>query len=279
MTLVAAPSPSEDAFAGQVEAGRTAQLARRRRTGFPWLRLWLGSAAATALVVAAGQSEPGPSEGRERAAVDPAPVSAPPPDWESIARPAALYAIAAPDLQDLPLTYEARRDRSGAREDILTLGSAEGDAAPYLRLAAHQATVDLLQPPFFVDLARRAADAGLAVSRSAPEGGLRTKFDTAEVAEMALSGDVLRPCLAFRFSRPEAAWRVGGWLCGAGPETPSQRQLACFIDGLTLRSADNAALSALFAKAERQRDRSCIPPPRIAAATKPSPPPRNTRRR
>ena len=278
MTPVAAPA-YHDASAGRIETGRTARQARGRRAGFPWLRLWLGSAAATALVVAAGQSEPGVGESLELAAIDPAPVSAPPPDWELIERPAALYAIAVPDLQDLPLTYEARRDRSGAREDILTFGTAEGDATPYLRLAAHQTATDLPPPPFFVDLARRAADAGLAVSRSAPEGGLRTKFETAEVADVALAGEALRACLAFRFSRPEAAWRVGGWLCGAGPETPSQRQLACFIDGLTLRSADNAALSALFAKAERQRDRSCIPPPRIAAAAKPSPPARSTRRR
>jgi hypothetical protein len=272
---------AEDAHAVRPARRRTASghPARRRRSAFPWLRLCLGSGAVTALMVLAHGPEPSPADAPDWAVIEPAPISAPPPVWEALAQPAAIYAVTAADVQDLPFAHNARRGRDGAREDTLTFGTAEDGAQPYARIVARRSLQpDLHEPSFFVDLARRAADAGLAVSRSAPASGLLTKFGSAEAADAALTGAADRACLAFRLARPEAALRVGGWLCGAGGEPPSRHRLACLIDGLSLRSAEDAALSALFAEAARQRDPACAPP-RVAAAPRPAPPARTARRR
>src|SRR5215207_4618330 len=179
--------------------------ARRKRSSFPWLGLCLGSGAVTvALVVLARQPEPAILDYPERPVIDEAPLRAPPPLWQPIAQPAALFALDVPDLQGLPFAYEARRDGDDARDDTLTFGSAETDARPYARLIVHQSAHPEPQgSSFFVDLARRAADAGLAIARSAPASGLPTKFGLAEAADLALSGSVERACLGFRFSHPD----------------------------------------------------------------------------
>jgi hypothetical protein len=272
---------AQDAFAAGGRRSAQESPARRRRSEFPWLRLCLGSGAVTAaLVVLARQPEPLHHGALERVVIDPALVSAPPPTWEAIASPAALYAVEAPDMRHLPFSYDARRDRSGAREDILTFGAADDASRPHSRLTVHAYRhPDGPVASFFVDLTRRAADAGLAVTRSAPASGLQTKFGQAEMADVTLSSGAERACLAVRLARPEAALAVGGWLCGAGSEPPGPRQLRCLIDGLALRSAENASVSVLFAAAERQRDPSCAPPPRVAETARPPPPARTARRR
>jgi hypothetical protein len=273
---------ADDAFAirGPIRRPSSGSLARRKRPELPWLRLCLGSGAVTAaLVILARQPEPAILDYPERPVVDEAPLRAPPPLWQPIARPAVLFTADMPDLQGLPFAYEARRDGDDAREDTLTFGTAEADARPYVRVTGRQSTQPEPQgSSFFVDLARRAADAGLAVARSTPASGLPTKFGLAEAADLALSGSVERACLGFRLSHPDAAFRLGGWLCGPGGQPPSRRQLACLIDGLSLRGGD-AGLRAVFAQAERQRDPRCAPPARVAEVQKPSPAARNARRR
>jgi hypothetical protein len=273
---------ADDAFAIRAPLRRPSSgtPARRKRSHFPWLRLCLGSGAVTAaLVVLARQPEPAVFDGPERPVIDEAPLRAPPPLWQPIAQPTALFALDMPDLQGLPFAYEARRDGDDAREDTLTFGSAEAGARPYARLIMHQSAQPEPQgSSFFVDLARRAADAGLAVARSTPASGLSTKFGVADVADVGLSGSAERACLGFRFSHPDAPFQLGGWLCGPGGQPASRRQLACLIDGVSLRGSD-AGLRALFAQAERQRDPTCAPPARVAEAPKPTAPPRNARRR
>jgi len=273
---------ADDAFAirGPIRGPASDTPARRKRSSFPWLRLCLGSGAVTAaLVVLARQPEPAILDYPERPVIDEAPLRAPPPLWQPIAQPAALFALDVPDLQGLPFAYEARRDGDDARDDTLTFGSAETDARPYARLIVHQSAHPEPQgSSFFVDLARRAADAGLAVARSAPASGLPTKFGLADVADVALSGNAERACLGFRLSHSDAGLRLGGWLCGPRGQPASRRQLACLIDGLSLRGSDTG-LRALFAQAERQRDPACAPPARVAEMSKPAAPPRNARRR
>jgi hypothetical protein len=272
---------ADDAFAirGSIRRPASDTPARRKRSSFPWLRLCLGSGAVTAaLVVLARQPEPAILDYPERPVIDEAPLRAPPPLWQPIAQPAALFGLDVPDLQGLPFAYEARREGDEAREDTLTFGSAEADARPYARLVVqHSAQPEPRGSSFFVDLARRAADAGLAVARSAPASGLSTKFGVADVADVALSGNTERACLGFRLSHADSVFRLGGWLCGPGGQ-PARRQLACLIDGLSLRGNDTG-LRALFAQAERQRDPACAPPARVAEAPKPIAPPRTARRR
>jgi hypothetical protein len=187
---------AEDAFAIRRPNRRPAfdTPARRKRSSFPWLRLCLGSGAVTAaLVVLARQPEPAVFDGPERPVIDEAPLRAPPPLWQPIAQPTALFALDLPELQGLPFAYEARRDSDDAREDALTFGTADADARPYGRLIMHQVPQSEGQGlSFFVDFARRAADAGLAVGRSALASGVPTKFGLAEAADVALSGGVER---------------------------------------------------------------------------------------
>jgi hypothetical protein len=232
-----------------------------------------------ALVILAQQPEPTVLEWPERPAIEPASVSAPMPLWQPIVQPATVYAVDATDLQSLPFTYAARRDSFDAREDALTFGAAEADGRPHFRLVAHRSPEPQPTASFFVDLARRAADAGLAVARSAPADGLRTKFGTAEAADVVLAGGSERACLAFRFAHQDIAWRLGGWLCGTEGRPAGRRQLACLLDSVSLRAADDASLKVLFAQAERQRDPTCAAAPQVAEAPKPAAPPRNGRRR
>jgi hypothetical protein len=190
----------------------------------------------------------------------------------------ALFAVETPENLGLPALYEARAAGDEAREDILTFGTHDANARPFARLAIQQASRrEEAGSSFFVDLARLAANAGLAVTRSAPASGLPTKFGVADIGDVTLAGSAERACLGLRFSHPETAFRLGAWLCGSRGQPPTRRQLACLVDGLSLR-ADDPALKALFADAERQRDRTCTPPARVAAATK-SAPPRDGRRR
>src|SRR5215211_3752509 len=148
---------ADDAFAIRpIRRPASDTRARRKRSSFPWLRLCLGSGAVTAaLVVLARQPEPAVFDGPERPMIDEAPLRAPPPLWQPIAQPAALFALDVPDLQGLPFAYEARRDGDDAGEDILTFGSAEADAKAYARLIVQQSAHPEPQgPSFFVDLAR-----------------------------------------------------------------------------------------------------------------------------
>lgn len=251
-----------------------------RRAAFPWIRLCLGSGVVIAAVAFLAYPQvPTPATSPELPTLRRAPVSAPPPLWQPIAQPAPAYAIDAPALHGLPFAYEARRDRSGAREDILTFGAHEQEAKAHVRLIAHHGPLSEEQgSSFFVDLARRAAEAGLAVTRSAPPSGLQTKFGLAEVADVTLSGNAERVCLAFRLVHT-AAFRTGGWLCGAAGQPASRRQLACIVDRVTVLASDDPTLKAVFVQAERQRDETCAPLARVAEAPKPVPASRTARRR
>lgn len=275
---------ADDAFPAQIYGRRSASAgatAGRKRSDFPWLRVCLASSAvAAALVVLARQPELHPFEASARPRIELASSHAPPPAWERMPQPTALYAIDAPDLQGLPIRHEARRDPEGARDDTLTFGAAEDGLKPYFQLVVRlSAQPERSEASFFVDLARRAAEAGLAVTRSASPGGVRTKFGTAEVADVTLAGDAERACLAFRLPGSEALFRAGGWFCGASDPPPSRDRLACLIDGLSLRGSGDQALKALFSQAEGRRDLACAPPPRVVAASKPASASRNARRR
>jgi len=267
---------ADDAYAG-VGRRSAPSCPRRKHSRFAWLGLGCGAGMA-AVVVLAPHPEPALLDAPESPAVHPAPVSAPVPVWEPITQPAAIYAVHAPGLQGLPFTYEPRRDGSNAREDSLAFGTGEADARPYFRLVAHRsAEVEAPGASFFVDLARRAADAGFAVDRSAPADALRTKFGVAEVADVVLAGSSERACIAFRLDHPEITWRLGGWLCGAEGRPAARRRLACMLDGVSLLASDDPALKTLFAQAERQRDEACAPP--RVEAQKPAAGPRAARRR
>ena len=86
----------------------------------------------------------------------------------------------------------------------------------------------------FVETVRRAAEAGLSVTRIAPSRGVATKFGIVEAAALTLAGTGERGCQAFRLGDPESGLRIHGWSCGTGGDALDDRRLACFIDGIGL---------------------------------------------
>jgi len=184
---------------------------------------------------------------------------APAPVWSPVASTPALYAI---ERATGPLTVEARQHTSGAREDTLALGRF-GDAR-HARLTLVQGSAEPARS-FFVDIVRRAAQAGLAVSRNAQSRMVTTKFGSVEAASMTLVGRREQECQAFRFSDGESGFGFQGWMCGADGAAMDDAHLACFIDGITLTGASSPSLKALFVRAERSRTEACSQAPRTAS--------------
>ncbi|KAA2237086.1 hypothetical protein [Salinarimonas soli] len=182
---------------------------------------------------------------------------APPAAWLPIAHATPLFAVAAPELRGLPLVHAARRHREGGREDVLAYGAFSGEGL-HLRLAVRAGDPEEPAPSFFIDLVRRASEAGFAVTRSGAPDTLMTKFGPAEAADVALEETVERDCIAFRTDHPEAALRLSGWVCGV-PSRPADRQLlACLLDRLTLRAPhEDLLLRAFFAAADEHRNPAC----------------------
>jgi hypothetical protein len=168
--------------------------------------------------------------------------------------------LEAQDLAGLPQDFEARSHADGGREEILRFGVWE-EPSPYLHLAAQWPGAEV--PPgssFFIDLARRAAEAGHAVVRSAQPSVVATRLGPFEIAEVGLSGAVERPCIAFRLRRDTAALGLSGWFCDAAGRPARRAQLVCLVDQLALTaSADDLESRLLFAQAEPQGGAGCGP--------------------
>lgn len=259
---------------------------RRARRPLPWLRLSLASGAIiaglSALAVRRLPPEPPPplpdlaeAMPAERAVA----LQAPPPAWTHLAGAPSPYAVDSPLLYGLDTTTEARRHRSGGREDGLVIGSPGADE-PHLRLTVSRLSREVTGAPasLFVEVARRAAEVELAVTRVGRAAALATKFGTLEAAEMGLEAGRSRSCLAFRFQHGEADLRLFGWYCGASASPATRGDLACLIDSVSLTpAADDMAIRVLFAGAERHR--VCPPPEPTPVEAKPAEPKPERRRR
>lgn len=182
--------------------------------------------------------------------------------WIDIARPFQFFALPAPELARLPRAYEARRHRTGGgREDVLTFGAFDPTTA-YVRLTVHRLGGEPGAPnSFFVDLARRGAEAGLAVTRSSAPSVMSSRFGPVEAGEMVLSSARADNvgCLAFRFAIGDGAAQASGFACG-GERSMERASLACLIDRLDLMAAsEDALLRKAFAASELRRDPACGP--------------------
>lgn len=187
-------------------------------------------------------------------------VAATAPAWTEINRPFPLYSLEAPEVSKLSSAYEARRHLTGGgRQDILTFGTPRPDSA-YFRLAVYRVgEEDAPKAPLFVELARRAADAGLAITKSALPALLRTRFGDAEAAEVTLTAadGANLPCTGLRLDAKTLNWRMTGFACGGSKPLP-RRALQCILDRLDLNTAgEDRALAAFFAETELRRDPAC----------------------
>ncbi|MEZ0168941.1 hypothetical protein [Microvirga sp. TS319] len=244
---------------------RPARRARRRPTR--WFRVTLMSGLIIAGLVYFARQKNDEARVSARGSASPSVLVAPAPAWTPLAPAPALYAL---EKATGALTIEARQNASGAREDILILGRFGN--APYARLTLVQGSAE---PPrsFFVDVARRAAQAGLAVSRLAQSRMVATKFGPVEAAVVTLVGSREQECQALRFSDGDSGFGFQGWLCDGQAGAPDDAQLACLIDGIALSGAGSPSLKALFLRVDRNRTEACA----IAARTSSAgvrPPPR-----
>jgi hypothetical protein len=146
---------------------------------------------------------------------------APPPAWQPLADAKPRYGVDAPALKGLAQGFEARRHANGGREDKLVYGVFEGDE-PYLRLAVFRGPEEAAAPrSFFIDLARRAGEAGLGVIRTARPASVATKLGMLEAAEIVLADGLERPVPGV--PAQERGRAIAPWLAlrrrraGAGP--------------------------------------------------------------
>lgn len=165
-------------------------------------------------------------------------AAAPPPAWTEILRPAEVFRLDAPEFSGQPRSYLAlRRRNGGGRKDILEFGG-NGDAGAKFRIEIYRpGSETVANQPFFVELARGAAETGQAISHLTQPGAMATKFGDFEVSELLLArgGGPARECLGFRFAAAAPVLRIDGFACGAeGSSSLTQAQLACFIDSLEL---------------------------------------------
>ncbi len=262
--MARAGSPAWDEDEAFVDERPIRRVRRKRRS---WLRMTLISCLMIAgLVYFAEQDR---DEARVAAGTDvPSSVLiAPAPLWSAVAATPALYTL---EKAPGPLAVEARQHTSGTREDTVTMG--QFGESRHARLIFVQGSSEPARS-FFVDIVRRAAQAGLAVSRNAQSRVIATKFGAVEAASMTLVGSGEQECQAFRFSDGDAGFGFQGWICEAGAGPLDDAWLACFIDGIGLSGSGSPFLRALFARAERNRTEACDIAARTAS-TRVSPPPR-----
>lgn len=271
-TLVDAnPTPADGAAAAVFLAGKTAWKFRR------WLEpaerfLSVYSApilkvAAVAFVIlgAAGflaqwpEREAGdaPASAAAQKTAEPAPRSS----WQEIAKPARLYDLAAPQLAREKRFYAARRHTvGGGRDDALTFGEFTG-TGPFLRISIYRhGSEKTADAPFFVDMARRAGQLGLSLSRVNTAETQATRFGDVETSAMTMAeGRIAREnCRGFRFSAAQLGLTIAGFACGPGEQPISGGDLACLVDRLDLLSAgEDRALRDFFAAALSRGARGC----------------------
>lgn len=185
------------------------------------------------------------------------------PAWIDIPKPFRLFALNSPEWGREPTSYTAQRHRDGGgRRDHLTFGAFGADR-PWLHLTLYRTGMeDSGLAPFFVDMARRAAPAGLAVARMGQPKVLLTRFGAFDVADFTLaapggaSGPSTR-CVGFRLADAKLL-QIGGFACGRPGTQIDRSRLACTLEQIDLVSAgDDKELRAFFTGAPSEPGPAC----------------------
>jgi len=196
----------------------------------------------------------------------PVAAPAPRPTWQDIGKPYPLFELSAPALGHEKPVYTARRHSTGGgREDVLSFGEFGGKKT-FLRLSIYRhGTEDAFSAPYFVDMARRAGAAGLAVTQAELPRALPTRFGAFESGpmELAAAGLKRKNCRGFRLERAQPAMSLGGLACGGGEETFSSADATCLIDRLDLLPAgQDQALAEFFGATQGKIARGCAEGPK-----------------
>jgi hypothetical protein len=257
------------------EAARLARIEslRGRRSPPSASLILLGTAficiSTAALFLLPGRGGATMSEDPEVASREASPAPPVPSSWTRIAHPAPLFTLDAAEFSKTDKSYEAMRSTQGeGREDRLVFGAAARIGEPFMEIAILRGGAEAGDDaPFFVDLSRRAAAAGVAVAKAAPGEPMPSKFGDMESAEARLSANgAERSCLAFRRAVPGEALRILGWYCP--PEGARERapELSCLMERLELSgTTEDKTLRDAFAAAQARR-LGCSKPPPLSAA-------------
>jgi hypothetical protein len=184
--------------------------------------------------------------------------------------PRAAFDLDLPDLaKEKTISFGAPRQTGGLQES-LTFGGFDGGRF-YLRIDVLQPTGDKLgNSDFFLDIARHAAEAGLAVVRISQPTPLAGRAAAVEAADIRLSqrpGDgpaTERSCAAVRLIDPSLAIEIAGLACGTAGRAIDRRVAGCLLDRLYyLPGGKNEALQKAFAKSDAP---SCFTAPTVEAA-------------
>ncbi|MCB1536975.1 MAG: hypothetical protein KDJ44_20260 [Rhodoblastus sp.] len=255
---------------------RILRIARRRRLEVALVGGLVGVLAVGSLISAVEEA-PAPEP------VKPAPVGV----WMDVTRPLAMFAFDSHEFAPAPAVYAMRRHTTGGgREDIMNFGNFAGDGA-WLRLTIHQVGEEgAADQSLFVETARRASAAGLALDNLSNPVALPTRFGVAEWAEArltaAVDGAKRENCAVFRFGETRPALRVSGLACGPAGQAYNRSQLSCLVGRIDLIAAGgDDQLQKFFARSELARDAACPPARRApghAAPAKARPAPRHAAR-
>lgn len=185
--------------------------------------------------------------------------------WLDIVKPFQLYEVSSPEFASAFGVYEAQHNlEGGGRRDVLSLGALDQNE-PYLRVAFYRlGTESAPQPSLFVEMARRASGAGLAVDRVSAPSLLTTRFGSFETADLTVSradpnAAQTRTCVGFKLSEENPRFRMSGFACGEIGRPTDRSAVACLIDRFDLVAAgEDQALRAFFARAEQGRRPECF---------------------
>jgi hypothetical protein len=180
--------------------------------------------------------------------------------WEEIREASPRFVLSGPDHAREPDVYSARMNvAGGGRLDQMAFGAPDGPG-PYLRLTFYRPFDEpVAGVSFWLEMARRAGEAGLALERSPPVPELvRTRLGEFEIGVLRAAGPKgPRPCLGFRHQGREPDFMISGIACLHADQALSRQALLCALDAITLAPGqDDEALAAFF---DRAGARACGP--------------------
>ena len=221
----------------------------------------IGTGALVAAALAAAISFPLRDRDRVMAREQPPASQLPKPRWIDIPKPYQLYTFETPEFARLTHAHEARRLAAGpGRWDSLTLGNFTG-AGPWLHFDITRfGRAGQPEPGFFIELARHAAEAGLAVSRSDAPARIASRFGGMDYAAVVLERGMLQArCQAFRLGELGPDLSIAGIYCPAPGKPQEAGNLVCMLDRLSLAGGgEDAALRQIFVAAELKREAFCF---------------------
>lgn len=181
--------------------------------------------------------------------------------WEEVREARPRFVLEGPEFGRAPDVYSVRRNvAGGGRLDQMAFGVPHA-AGPYLRLTFYRPFDEpVAGVSFWLEMARRAGEAGLALERSSPVPELvRTRLGDFEVGVLrAVSAQGPRPCLGFRHQASEPDFMISGIACLDGEPEAARQALVCILDAIGLSGGqDDPELAAFF---ERAGPGTCGPP-------------------